>query len=341
MYKKENYSAWDINFQDYFSLSSDIERMRFLVKFAVLAPSSHNSQPWYFSVHEKEIRVFKDSNRMLGIGDSNNRQLFISLGCAIENIVIAADYYGLDSIINYGNNDYVVAISFTKRNINTNDNNNHLIFNIPKRKVNRSKYLSKKIDESVFEIIQKYGDESLNINIISDKDKISHISDIALDATMSAMSNKNFRIELSKYIISNTSESKIGMPGFSMGFPTPISYIVPRILKLFNMSKLSKKQDELILKSTPYLVFISTENDEEKSWIKTGRVFQRMSLSLLPLGIYFSVWAAPIQIGKYYIRLQDILNINFRPQMFLRMGFPSKEMGGHSPRLKAADVLIN
>ena len=45
-------SSWDVNASDFPANGSDAEKLEFLVRYAVLAPSSHNSQPWLFDLHE-------------------------------------------------------------------------------------------------------------------------------------------------------------------------------------------------------------------------------------------------------------------------------------------------
>lgn len=45
------------------------ERSRFLLQYAVLAPSSHNSQPWAFAVEGGEVHVYADESRRLDVAD--------------------------------------------------------------------------------------------------------------------------------------------------------------------------------------------------------------------------------------------------------------------------------
>jgi nitroreductase len=89
---KQNFAAWDVKIDDFFKLKNQGEKLRFLLNFAVLAPLSHNSQPWSFRVDGNTIKIYTDMVRSLPASDSNNRQLLISLGCALENILTAADY---------------------------------------------------------------------------------------------------------------------------------------------------------------------------------------------------------------------------------------------------------
>ena len=66
-----------------------------LVAAAVLAASAHNSQPWRFTVGPGEILVHADFDRGLGAMDPYEREMFIGIGCALENMAIASPGAGL------------------------------------------------------------------------------------------------------------------------------------------------------------------------------------------------------------------------------------------------------
>lgn len=72
-----------------------------LVYYARLAPSSHNTQPWKFVCGRSEIDVFADMERWLKAADPQQRELHLSLGCAIEALRIAADYAGWGTRVRY------------------------------------------------------------------------------------------------------------------------------------------------------------------------------------------------------------------------------------------------
>lgn len=65
------------------------------VAAAILAANPHNSQPWTFGVSAAAIEVFADSSRGTGTIDPFRREQHVGLGCAIENLVLAAAVRGL------------------------------------------------------------------------------------------------------------------------------------------------------------------------------------------------------------------------------------------------------
>ena len=57
-------------------------RLEALVRYAVLAPSTHNTQPWRFRVRQDALEVFADRSRSLPVADPDDRELTISCGAA-------------------------------------------------------------------------------------------------------------------------------------------------------------------------------------------------------------------------------------------------------------------
>lgn len=66
-----------------------------LVRQATLAPSSHNTHCWRFQIVEKSIVIAPDLARRCPVVDPDDHHLFVSLGCATENLAQAALAAGL------------------------------------------------------------------------------------------------------------------------------------------------------------------------------------------------------------------------------------------------------
>lgn len=61
-----------------------------LIPAAILAANPHNTQPWKFDVGTMHIDVFADVSRSLGAMDVFHREMFLGLGCALENLLLSA-----------------------------------------------------------------------------------------------------------------------------------------------------------------------------------------------------------------------------------------------------------
>ena len=65
-----------------------------LVRAAILAASPHNTQPWLFKVASSSIELYVDTARNTGALDPFLREQNIGLGCALENLMLAAGANG-------------------------------------------------------------------------------------------------------------------------------------------------------------------------------------------------------------------------------------------------------
>src|SRR3989344_7365719 len=340
---RENYRRWDVDIGVFPKEGNNGGQLKFILQFAVLAPSGHNSQPWEFSVSDDFIEVWANEERSLAQSDPDRRQLLIAIGCAIENILIAADYYGLESTVHYlprGHQKNLIAVmNFQNRGTTKSHDKNHLIFSIPHRLTNRGKYKQDAPPRHFLEELRKFSGNDFEVAVITEKEKRHKIADVACAAQIEVMEFDSFREELSHYIKHNFTKSKTGMPGFTLGLPAPISLIASHLIKRINMSKKSAKQDEKLLKEfTPAFVVISSAHDNPINRIKAGQIFERIWLLATREQLSCAPLAAPVQVGDYYKNVQEILGTKSRPLGFFRLGHSDK-IPRHSPRFSVEEVL--
>lgn len=340
---KENYRAWAIDVNDFPKEGSIEEQIKFLLGFAVLAPSGHNSQPWNFSIKENSLSLLVNQERSLSQSDPERRQLLIAFGCALENLLIASDYYGfraeVQCIPDQSNRDLIARILFTKNNDTQNDSS-HIVFSIPRRNNNRNKFKNIQPHQDFLDSLISLSDEKVKISIVIDQNEKNSLADIVNIAQIESMDRDNFREELSHFIRSNFTKEKAGMPGFVLGLPGPVSIFASKLIKKINFSRKTKKQDDDLLKKyTPVFVVISTSDDEPLSRIKAGQVFERIWLMAENSGLKCSPLAAGCQTTEYYKEMQKVLKISFRPEVFFRLGYCDK-INHHSPRFLGENLLI-
>lgn len=340
---KDNYRPWIVDIRSFPEKGKLEDQLKFLLRFAILAPSGHNSQPWEFSVRDNSVSININQKRALSQSDPEGRQLLISIGCAIENLIIAADYYGFRTDVSYfpsaSDKNLVAKVLFQKTD-GVRSAEGHLIFSIPKRATNRSAYKNQTPPRDFLEKLNRFSNQDFKVSVVIDRDIRHKISDLANAAQIEAMESNAFREELSHYIKSSFTSEKFGMPGFTLGIPAPISLIASRLIKKINMSKKTKKQDDALLKkSTPAFVVISSTSDDRIHWARTGRLLEKIWLIAESEGLCCAPLAAVAQLDEFSNKLRNVLHIEQRPQAFLRLGYCSRR-ARHSPRLSLEDVII-
>ena len=94
-------SPWEIDPAAFPRTGGEADRLRFLVRYALLAPSTRNTQPWKFRIGEHAIDVMPDLSRRTPVVDPDDHHLFCTLGCATENLILAAAARGLAGTATY------------------------------------------------------------------------------------------------------------------------------------------------------------------------------------------------------------------------------------------------
>ncbi len=65
-----------------------------IVRYATLAANGHNTQPWRFRLFDRAIHILPDFTRRTPAVDPDDHHLYASLGCAAENLALAAGARG-------------------------------------------------------------------------------------------------------------------------------------------------------------------------------------------------------------------------------------------------------
>lgn len=330
------------NSKDFFNTKDTKEKLKFLINYAILAPSSHNTQPWFFKIKGNFIEVKANMNRALPISDPTHRELFISLGTSIENLKEALEAYNFKFSLEifYDCKDELVARFAIEQLKEDKEINEEVLNSIISRRNNRFLYQEKNIPKEFLEWAESLKDDSISICLTHDKLVREKIVDVVLNSIETAFSDKKFRQELSYWVKPSLNKYKDGIPGNNIGIPFLFSFLAPYMIKFFNIFKLQRKSEKNILNSAPILGLISVKEDNIYNWIKSGMLYEEIALKAERNNIKTAVLAAPVEIKEFYKDLQQILNTSFRPQIFFRLGYSNK-IQPQSPRLNLEEVIID
>ena len=85
---------WAIDAREFPRAGPPEEQLAFALRYAILAPSAHNTQPWRFRVVGDMVEVHADRTRVLPIADPAERELLISCGAALFFLRITLRRFG-------------------------------------------------------------------------------------------------------------------------------------------------------------------------------------------------------------------------------------------------------
>jgi Nitroreductase family len=92
---------WNIS-EDMFPYGGPFfDKAKFFLNYAILAPSSHNTQPWLFNIDVNAIELYADRTRALSVVDPEDRELTISCGAALFHLILAIRHFGYSCRIEF------------------------------------------------------------------------------------------------------------------------------------------------------------------------------------------------------------------------------------------------
>ena len=313
-----------------------------IIKDAARAPSGHNTQPWKFEVNENHIIIRPNFARRLKVVDADDHALFISLGCALENLVLSAKAHQFSTKVttNFENgiNEIIVELM-----ISENEQKDMLYDFIQSRQSTRSAYDNKSIEQSKLEQLQEQTEnEWIEMIYITDKDKIKELESFIIEASNLQFNNKEFVNELVSWIRFSKNEIKNKSDGIwhaSMGMPGVGRFIGNIIMKDFASAKSeAKRWKNLIDKSAGFALFVVKENIKE-NWVRLGQAFERFGLKATQLNIKHAHVNMPCEEISVRQKLVQHFKIESGKQPLLLVRFGFAEAMPYSFRLPLEEVL--
>ena len=311
-----------------------------IASYASKAPSGHNTQPWKFHITDSTITVLPNLDVALPVVDRNNRELFISLGCAVENLCIAASYFGYTTHIIECSIEAII-LELTKNALTIEDS---LFHQIEKRQTNRNIYNGNKISDGILQQLQSIPKENgIQFYFTEINTPFANtITQYIMKGNEIQMADIAFKNELLSWMRFNKKQVEATHNGLSylvFGNP-PLPRILARpIVSLFLKPNAQNKSDRKKIDSSSHFVVCATQRDTIEEWINLGRTLQRFLLRVTEIGISYAFLNQPCEVAVLAFDLREKLPVNKEhPTLIMRIGY-AKQIP-YSPRKKIETLLV-
>lgn len=298
---------------------------RELVRMATLAPSSHNTQCWKFRVEEHAIFILPDLSRRCPAVDPDDHHLFVSLGCATENLLQAAAAHGLQGTVQFGTAGATGATSVQVILEAGKPSASELFNAITERQCTRSGFDGKPLSNAELTLLEKAGSgPGVRLMVLTEKSKMESVLEYVVAGNTAQMADPAFMKELKTWIRFNAAEavaSGDGLYSLSSGSPDTPRWLGTRLFDLlYSSAKENQKYAAHIRSSSGIAVFVS-EVEDKAHWVEVGRCYQRFVLQAAALGIRNAMLNQPVEVAALRPQFAASLGLqNKRPDLVVRFG---------------------
>jgi nitroreductase len=336
----DNLAAWNVREADFPISGTLYYQLKFLLNYAVLAPSGPNTQPWKFSIKDNEISLIADFGRSLSSLDPTHRTLYLSHGCVLTNLLLAAEHFGFsyeviclpDSV----SGERTAAIELSKKAAPARFPD--LFSEIVRRHTNRKSFDQRPVEKEKLLKLKDYANgKGVRLDILTSDERKTEMADILARSQKMQLGNKAYRKELAAWIRPNSSEEKDGLPGYSFGYSDFESFFGSFIFGAFDMSSSRARVETANMKTSPAVAVLSTEADDQLTWLKAGIAFETLFLMATQMEVRFDLFSQPIALPELRKEMAQALDVKY-PQLLIRMGYA--EPARHTPRRSVEEVLI-
>lgn len=308
------------------------------------APSAHNTQPWEFkAISDTVIDVYVDWSRHLAVSDPTTRQLYVSMGCTLANMVIAGENRGTTAHIAYfpeGTDEQKPAarITYTAQETAVSGETTSIMDAITTRRTDRSDYDAQPLTHEEKTALQSTQDA--RVTLVEDRRKIDLIGKLTEEGTLDTLSRQDFKEELAQWVRNSWTRQHDGMPGYAMGVPAPMSLLGSFIVRVAPIHKQEGPKTRKQAQSASAIAIIATEHDTPTEWMQAGQLLERIWLEAVAAGLAASPLTAAIEAhNNTRQKLQEALGTTSLPQAILRIGHSAAEQLRPSPRRSAQECL--
>lgn len=322
-YALTEFTPW-VNYQtqaDQLWTLKESDPMRNMIHFATLAANGHNTQPWKFAIRGNAIEIHPDTSRELKVVDPQHRELWISLGCALENLLLAGRAAGYAAEVTYPDAADLIRVSLTPDSPQP----SQLFDAIPTRQNTRSEYDGRPISAAELDQIQSLPLEpGVSLRFFTASNQLETIVEYVNRGNLSQYANSAFVNELIEWLRFNKKDALAAMDGlYSVCSGNPeVPAWLGRMFVAGTKPQQQADADAKKLRSSSAAVVIASETEDKSTWVRTGQVYERLALQTTALGIKSAFLNQPIEVNELRSQLQSAVGMGSAlPQLLVRLGY--------------------
>jgi nitroreductase len=325
---------WSIRIEDFPRSRGAAERLRFLLRYAILAPSTRNTQPWIFRIRGDTIEIRIDLARAQPIADADRREMFISAGCALENLQIAARQFGYNTqtavVPDTGDALLAARLTLTPDGRKTTIAEDAMFDAITARNTNHGVYDGRAVTQVELEALALAAvDAGMSLDWIYDGERHARIEQLVMRADALLLSRSDYRHELGERI----GTGAFGTPWLLATLGRfAVSYLQP-------VKSFAQADQKAIVSSFAIGVISGTENTRAEQ-VRTGQALERVYLKATELGLAMQPVSQLMQLAEMRDAVAALLPQGRVPLQPLRLGH-AKSDDKHTPRRPLEDVLAD
>jgi hypothetical protein len=296
--------------------------LRELVRYATLAPSSHNTQCWKFRLGDQSVSILPDYQRRCPIVDPDDHHLFVSLGCAAENLVQAASALGFrgEAAFNTGTNESLEISLVRAPAVRT-----PLFEAIPRRQSTRAEFDAKPLSTDELRRLETAGSgNGVRVHLLADRRAMENVLDFVVRGNTAQMRDPAFVRELKHWLRFNGGQAARqgdGLFSGSSGHPTAPGWLGGLLFDGFFTEKAENDQYARQVRSSAGIAVLVSELEDKRHWIEAGRAFQRFALQATAMEVRTAHLNPPVEVASLRPQFAQSIGLSGgRPDLVVRFG---------------------
>jgi len=337
-------SVWSITESEFPEDGSPEDQLRFALRYAILAPSSHNSQPWRFRIRGTAVELLADYDRALPVVDPLDRELIISCGAALFNLRTALNYFRCVAETHPFPQQHRpnILARVTLDLARMGERGWPELFRaIPRRITDRGRYMPDPVAEKTQVALSEAARvEGAWLCAFTEKAAKEEVAALIADADRTQFEDPLFRAELARWL--HSSRDKDGLPAYSRGAQELLGLgraATAFLVRTFDLGNGVAARDRQLATGSPLLVCLGTARDTALDWLRAGQALQRVLLTAAHHGYNASFLNQPIEVGSLRPALNALTQHDGYPQIILRIGRGNATH--HTPRRGVDEVLVD